>query len=204
MIDARIRPWIDPLLDRLGRPLAATGISADMITLAGFALGLGAVAALAVGAYAFALLLILASRLLDGVDGAVARATAPTDFGGFLDIVCDFVFYAAIPLGFALAEPENAVAAAFLAVSFMGTGSSFLAYAVLAAKRGVTTELRGRKSFYYLGGLTEGFETILCFTLMCLMPSAFVPIAWVFGTMCWITAVTRVLAARETFGRGRA
>lgn len=201
MLDARLRPWIDPLLDRLGRPLAATGISADMVTLAGFALGLGAVAALAAGAYGTALLLILGSRLLDGIDGAVARATAPTDFGGFLDIVCDFVFYAAIPLGFALAAPENALAATFLAVSFMGTGSSFLAYAVLAAKHGVTTEIRGRKSFYYLGGLTEGFETILCFTLMCLMPSAFVPIAWVFGTMCWITAVTRVLAAREAFGR---
>ncbi len=201
MLDARIRPWIDPLLDRLGRPLAAAGISADMVTLAGFVLGLGAVAALALGAYGSALLLILGGRLLDGVDGAVARATAPTDFGGFLDIVCDFVFYAAIPLGFALAAPENALAATFLAVSFMGTGSSFLAYAVLAAKRGVTTELRGRKSFYHLGGLTEGFETILCFTLMCLAPSAFIPIAWVFGTMCWITTVARVLAAREAFGR---
>lgn len=84
----------------------------------------------------------------------------------------------------------------------MGSGSSFLAFAVLAAKRGVTTEIRGRKSFYYLGGLTEGFETILCFTLMCLVPSAFVPIAWIFGALCWVTTLTRILAARDAFGPG--
>ncbi len=200
MLDARLRRSIDPLLDRLGRQLAARGIGANEVTLLGFAIGLGSVPALAAGAYGLALALILTGRLLDGIDGAVARASAPTDFGGFLDIVCDFIVYAAVPFGFALSDPENALAAAFLAVSFMGTGSSFLAYAVLAAKRGVTTEIRGRKAFYYLGGLTEGFETILCFALMCLMPSAFVPIAWVFGAMCWVTTLTRVLAARDAFG----
>ena len=200
MLDARLQRSIDPLLDRLGRQLAARGIGANEVTLLGFAIGLGSVPALAAGAYGLALALILTGRLLDGIDGAVARASAPTDFGGFLDIVCDFIVYAAVPFGFALSDPENALAAAFLAVSFMGTGSSFLAYAVLAAKRGVTTEIRGRKAFYYLGGLTEGFETILCFALMCLMPSAFVPIAWVFGAMCWVTTLTRVLAARDAFG----
>ncbi len=200
MLDARLRRSIDPLLDRLGRPLAARGIGANEVTLLGFAAGLGAVPTLAAGAYGLALALILTGRLLDGIDGAVARASSPTDFGGFLDIVCDFIVYAAVPFGFALSDPENALAATFLAVSFMGSGSSFLAYAVLAAKRGVTTEIRGRKSFYYLGGLTEGFETILCFTLMCVMPSAFAPIAWVFGALCWVTTLTRVLAARNAFG----
>ena len=200
MLDARLRRAIDPLLDRLGRPLAARGIGANEVTLLGFAAGLGAVPTLAAGAYGLALALILTGRLLDGIDGAVARASSPTDFGGFLDIVCDFIVYAAVPFGFALSDPENALAATFLAVSFMGSGSSFLAYAVLAAKRGVTTEIRGRKSFYYLGGLTEGFETILCFTLMCVMPSAFAPIAWVFGALCWVTTLTRVLAARNAFG----
>ncbi|MBM3549236.1 MAG: CDP-alcohol phosphatidyltransferase family protein [Alphaproteobacteria bacterium] len=200
MLDARLRPLIDPMLDRLGRPLAAGGVSANHVTLLGFAIGLGAVPALAAGFYACALLLILASRLLDGIDGAVARASAPTDFGGFLDIVCDFVFYAAVPLGFALADPANALPALFLVISFMGTGASFLAYAVLAAKRGISTEIRGRKAFYYLGGLTEGFETILCFTLMCLFPASFPLLAWIFGAMCWITTASRVLAARSAFG----
>ncbi|MBL8688190.1 MAG: CDP-alcohol phosphatidyltransferase family protein [Rhodospirillaceae bacterium] len=200
MLDARLRPWIDPVLDRVGRPLAATGLRASHVTLLGFVVGLGAVPALAAGACGLALALILASRLLDGIDGAVARASAPTDFGGFLDIVCDFVFYAAVPLGFALADPANALPALFLVVSFMGTGASFLAYAVLAAKRGISTELHGQKAFYYLGGLTEGFETIVAFSLMCVFPRAFPLIAWIFGAMCWVTTASRVLAARAAFG----
>jgi len=200
MLDARLRPFIEPLLDRLGRPLAARDIGANQVTLFGFAIGLGAVPALAANAYWLALLLILASRVLDGVDGAVARASTPTDFGGFLDIVFDFVFYASVPLGFAMADPANALPAVFLLVSFMGTGASFLAYAVLAAKRGFAMDLRGRKAFYYLGGLTEGFETILCFVLMCLFPGAFATLAWIFGAMCWITTASRVLAARSAFG----
>jgi phosphatidylglycerophosphate synthase len=200
MLDARLRLLIDPLLDRMGRPLAARGVRADHVTLAGFAIGLAAVPALAWQAWSLALVLILASRLLDGIDGAVARASAPTDFGGFLDIVCDFVFYAAVPLGFALARPENALPAIFLVVAFVGTGASFLAYAALAAKHGLSTDLRGAKAIYYLGGLTEGFETILCFALMCLFPDAFALLAWIFGAMCWITTASRVAAARATFG----
>lgn len=202
MLDARLRPIIDPPLDRLARPLAGAGVSANAVTLAGFVIGIGSIAALAGQAHSLALVLILASRLLDGLDGAVARATTPTDFGGFLDIVCDFVFYAAVPFGFALADPANEIAAAFLAVSFMGTGSSFLAYAVLAAKRGLSTAPAGRKAFFHLGGLTEGFETILCFALMCLIPSAFATLAWIFGGLCWITTLGRVMAARAAFAKG--
>ena len=84
-----------------------------------------------------ALLLILLNRVADGVDGAIARRLGSTDLGGYLDILCDFIFYAAVPLGFALARPENGAAAAFLIFSFVGTGSSFLAYAAIAAKRGL-------------------------------------------------------------------
>jgi len=197
MLDARLRPWIDPALDRMARPLAARGVSANAVTLAGFALGLAAVPALAAQQPLLALALILANRLLDGVDGAIARAAGPSDFGGFLDIVCDFVFYAAVPLGFALAAPHHAIAAAFLIFSFVGSGSAFLAYAILAAKRGAAEP--PRKAFHHLGGLTEGFETILCFGLMCLFPGAFAWLAWIFGALCWITAATRILAARQAF-----
>jgi phosphatidylglycerophosphate synthase len=197
MLDAALRPLIDPPLDRVGRLLAARGVPANAVTLAGLALGLAAVPALATGLYPAALLLILLNRFLDGVDGAVARCVGATDLGGFLDIVCDFVFYAAVPFGFALADPANALAAAFLICSFMGTGSSFLAYAVIAAKRRVTVE--PRKAFFHLGGLTEGTETISAFVLMCLFPAWFAAIAWIFGTLCWITTVTRMAAAWEAF-----
>ncbi len=200
MLDAAMRKVIGPPLDYAGRRLAHTGISADAVTLSGFAIGLVAVPLLAGEHYAAALSLILVNRLFDGVDGAIARVRGPTDFGGYLDILCDFIFYAVVVAGFALARPQaNAIAAIFLVCSFVGTGTSFLAYAILAAKFGVSTELRGAKAFYYLGGLMEGTETIAFFVAMCLYPDGFVALALVFGVLCWVTTVSRVLAARQSF-----
>lgn len=199
MLDARLRRLIDPPLDRLSAALDGARLGADHVTAIGFLIGLGGVAAIARGAFAAGLVLILVNRFLDGLDGALARRRGVSDRGGFLDIVADFVFYAAVPFGFALADPAaNAVPAAFLVFSFMGTASSFLAYAVMAAKRGLSTELRGRKSLYYLGGLTEGTETIVVFVLACLFPAWFPLIAWVFGALCWLTTATRVAAGWQT------
>ena len=201
MLDAPLRRVIDPPLDAAGRRLAAAGVGADAVTLAGFAVGLLAIPLLARESYGVALAAIAANRLADGLDGAVARRRGPTDLGGYLDIVCDFLFYAGVVFGFALARPENALPAAFLVFSFVGTGSSFLAFAILAAKRGLASTARGRKSFYYLGGLTEGGETIVLFVALCLLPDAFPPLAWGFGALCWVTTVSRMLGAAASFGR---
>jgi phosphatidylglycerophosphate synthase len=199
VLDARLRRLIDPPLDRLSAPLAARGVSANAITVAGFAIGLAAVAAIAWRAYLPGLALLLLNRLCDGLDGAIARRRGLTDLGGFLDIVLDFLIYSAVPFAFAFADPAaNALAAAFLIFSFIGTGSSFLAYAIMAAKRGVSTELRGHKSLYYLGGLTEGSETILAFVLACLWPALFPWIALIFGLLCWLTTATRIAVAVQT------
>jgi phosphatidylglycerophosphate synthase len=199
MLDARLRRLIDPPLDRLCGPLARNGVSADLATIVGFVVGLCAIAAIAGQAYGLGLGLLLLNRLLDGLDGALARQRGITDLGGFLDIVCDFIVYAGVPLAFALADPNaNALPAAFLIFSFIGTATSFLAFAIMAAKRGITTDLRGKKSLYYLGGLTEGSETILAFVLACLWPDWFPLIAWVFGALCWLTTATRVAVARQT------
>src|SRR5690242_482335 len=195
MFDARIRRWIDPPLDRLGAALARCGVGANAVTVAGFLLGAGAWAALAAGAYPLALALIAANRAADGLDGAIARRAGTTDLGGYLDIVLDFLFYAGVPFFFAVGRPETALPAAFLVFSFVGTGTSFLAFAAVAAKRGLTTEARGRKSIYYLGGLTEGAETIVLFVLICLLPAHFDVLAWVFGGLCWVTTAGRVAAA---------
>lgn len=196
MLDARLRRVIDPALDRLSAPLDRIGLTPNAATVLGFAIGLGAMAAISQRAYGLGLLLLLSNRLFDGLDGALARRRGLTDFGGFLDIVLDFIFYAGIPLAFALAEPgANGLAAAFLVVSFVGTGTSFLAFAVMAAKRGLATDLRGRKSLYYLGGLTEGTETIAAFVLACLFPAWFPVIALVFGGLCWLTTATRIAVA---------
>ncbi|HJZ57356.1 MAG TPA: CDP-alcohol phosphatidyltransferase family protein [Gemmataceae bacterium] len=199
MLDARIRRLIDPALDRLGAALARLGLGANAVTVTGFVFGAGAWAALAFREYGLALGLIAANRVADGLDGAIARRLGSTDLGGYLDIVLDFFFYAGVPFFFAVGQPEQALPAAFLVFSFVGTGSSFLAFAAVAAKRRVTTEARGRKAIYYLGGLTEGAETIAVFVLICIWPEYFAWFAWAFGGLCWVTTTTRVMAAVGTF-----
>jgi phosphatidylglycerophosphate synthase len=201
MFDASLRPYINPPLAKIASRLVAWGVTANQVTVTGFALGMVSVALIASAQYWAGLAVLILSRVCDGLDGAVARQTKLSDVGGFLDITLDFIFYASVVLGFALADPQNnALAAAFLAVSFMGPACTFLAYAIFAAKHNVTTEIRGAKSLYYLGGLTEGTETILTFVLMCLFPAWFPVIAVVYGIMCWITAGTRIYAGVVTFG----
>ena len=200
MLDRFARQIIDPPLNAAGRGLARAGISADGMTLIGLALGLVAALLIALGWTLAALVVLLASRIADGLDGAVARATRTTDFGGYLDIAADFLFYGAIPFAFVLLDPAaNGVAGAFLLASFYFNGTSFLGYAILAEKRGLTTEAQGRKSLYYSNGLLEGTETIVFFVLLCLFPSAFAPLAWIFGALCYATALLRLYAARQIF-----
>ena len=129
----------------------------------------------------------------------MARQSRLTDLGGFLDIVLDFIVYAGMVFAFAVADPaRNALAAAFLLFAFMGTGSSFLAFAIMAAKRGLVDDLRGRKSLYYLGGLAEGTETILFMVARLPFPAIFPLLAWMFGGLCWLTTATRITAAWQT------
>jgi phosphatidylglycerophosphate synthase len=196
MLDARIRPLIDPPLDALGRSLARLGLCADAVTLAGLSLGLGAALCITLRLDLAALALIVASRLADGLDGAVARATKPSDRGGFLDIVADFTFYGAIPLAFALRDPAaNALPAAALLFAFYVNGAAFLAFAAPAARRGMETRAQGAKSLYYLSGLMEGTETILFFLAMALWPDGFVPLAWLFAALTLVSGAARVIQA---------
>lgn len=200
MFDAALRKVIDPPLDRFAHGAVKLGLSANTVTGIGFLAGIGATVAIAYGAFSLAMGLIIINRFLDGLDGAIARQTGPTDLGGYLDIVGDFLIYGAVPFGFALYAPETfALPAAFLLLSFIGTGSSFLAFAIVAEKRGISTDIRGQKSFYYLGGLTEGTETIACFLLCCIFVAQFDLIAWIYGALCWITVATRVTAAISLF-----
>lgn len=148
-------------------------------------------AAVALGAEFAGLLLLGANRLCDGVDGPLARLTRPTDRGAYLDIVLDFLFYAGFVFACAVARPEHALAAAFLIFSFIGTGTTFLAHAIMSAKRGWPVE-EEKKGFAYLGGLTEGTETIAVFAAMLIFPGAFPALAWIFGSLCWFTTATRV------------
>jgi len=199
MLDAKIRPLIDPPLNAVGRALASAGISANMLTFAGLALGLGGAAAVALGNVWLGLALIIANRVLDGLDGAVARASTPTPLGGYFDIVADFAFYVSVPMGFGVLANENTLPALVLVASFVLTGVSFLAFAVVAAERGNETEAHGKKSFFYSTGLAEGTETIAVFIAMCLFPGYFGVIAYVYAGLCVLTVFQRSALAFATF-----
>ena len=202
MFDRQMLAITKPLVDRIARQLNGIGITANQVSFTGFAFGMVSAALIAHGDIMAAIVPLLLNRLLDGLDGAVARFSTPTDRGAFLDITLDFLFYAGVPLAFAFCDPErNALAAAVLLASFIGTGVSFLAYAIMAEKRGEKSTEYPSKSFYYLGGLTEGFETVLCFVLMCLWPQHFAGLAYVYAAMCCVTTLTRLVAGWQQFGR---
>lgn len=203
MLDAAMRRLIDPGVNAAGRVLARTGITPNQITLIGLLIGLVAGGLIAMGAFGAALVAILASRIADGLDGAVARATHKSDFGGFFDIVSDFAFYGIVPMAFVLFDPaQNGAAGAVLLASFYTNGASFLAFAILAEKHRMRSDARGVKSLYFTGGLLEGTETIAFFCALCLFPGAFVPMAWVFAALCFVTAGSRVLLAYRLFAGG--
>lgn len=204
MIDAAILPIQRRILRPPAEVLHRLGVSADQITITGFAIGVLAVPALILHWYAVALVLIVLNRIADGLDGAVARLGTPTDRGAFLDIALDFLFYATVPLGFALADPSaNALAAAVLIASFIGSGTSFLAFSIIAERRGLRASDYPTKGIYYLGGLTEGAETVAFFIAFCLFPAWFPVLAYVFAAACLITTVTRCLAGWQYFSGDR-
>ncbi len=201
MFDRQLLSLLKGPADAMARRMLALGVSANQITFAGFVIGLGAGALIAFGFTLLAIVPLLLSRLFDGLDGAMARLTHTTDRGAFLDISLDFIFYALIPVAFVLLAPqENALAGVLLLAAFVGTGTSFLAYAAVAEKRGLKSAAYPMKSFYYIGGLTEGTETIACFLLMCLWSSQFAIFATIYAALCVVTTVSRIVSGYQLFG----
>ena len=191
MLDHRINKIIHPIMNGLANHIPRQ-ISANTITFAGLVFGIMVVPLLWFELYNTAMTVILVNRFFDGLDGAVARKYGPTNLGGYLDITCDFIFYSVVIMGFALASPENnSLAAAFLIFSFIGTGSSFLAFALAAEKQGLSSDFHMPKAFYYLGGITEGTETILFFVVICMYPLSFPIFAVLYGSICWFSVLGR-------------
>ncbi len=200
MLDSYLRPSINRFFQANESLLRRLPISANAVTLCGALLIPVIVVSIAYGAFYLALGLIVLNRVLDGLDGVIARLNGATDFGGYSDIVADFIFYASIPVAFALYNaPENAVPSVLLLASFIASSSSFLAYAIIAAKRGLETSVRGEKSFFHLGGLIEGTETIAFCLLVCLIPNYYAELAFVFAGLCGISAFGRVVLAYRDF-----
>lgn len=201
MFDPILKEKITPFLDHIGRRLASYGLSANGATRIGLLLGLISAGLIVLEWYLVALFFLVASRMLDGLDGAIARATKSTQYGGFIDITYDFFFYGAIPLAFGFANPEqNMMAAAVLLAAFYANGSSFLAYAIAAAKLDIETKAYGRKAFFFSRGIAEAFETYAFFVLFCLFPNWFAPLAYGFTALCALSVIDRLFLAKSVFG----
>ena len=200
MLDKFITPIIKPLLTPVVAALHKLGVTADQLTVVGFLIGMLALPFLAFELWYGALAAIILNRVFDGLDGALARyAQQSSSAGGYLDITLDFLFYAAVPLGFILANPaQNAIAGALLLAAFIGTGSSFLAFAIAAEKFQLDKPQFKYKSFYYLNGLTEGTETIALFIAFCIWPQHFVLLASIFAAACAVTIFTRIYGGYHT------
>jgi len=200
MLDKFITPIIKPILIPVVSLLHKRGVTPDQLTVLGFLIGMLALPLLAFELWYGALTAIALNRILDGLDGALARyANQSSSAGGYLDITLDFLFYAIVPLGFILANPEqNAIAGTILLATFIGTGSSFLAFAISAEKFKLEKPQFKYKSFYYLNGLTEGTETIALFIAFCIWPQHFVLLASVFAAACAITIITRIHGGYHT------
>ncbi len=194
MFDRRLRRIVDPALNRLAAALSTAGIGANGVTIIGALIGIVAGLCIAQGAMAAALALILANRLGDGLDGALARHHGATPWGGYLDSIADYVFYLAVPLGFAFLDPANLRPALLLVASFTLTAVSFLALAAILAGRDLG---HGDKAFSYSTGLMEGGETIAFFIAMCLFPYWFPQLAVVFAALCVATVGQRLWLAHR-------
>ena len=205
MLDTHLQKIAAPTLKVLAKRLKGMGISADHITFAGFGFGIFAALLIALGKYQEGLAFIVLNRLADGLDGARARLEEEISRrGGFLDIMSDFLFYASVPLAFAISDPgRNALVAAFVLFSFIGTGSSFLAYAIAEKGGGGIKKEKDKskdgevlhpvvKAFHYLGGLTEATETMIFFALACLLSQWFWLLGIVFAGLCLVTTGTRI------------
>ena len=194
MLDPFMRRLIDPPLKGVAA-IWPRRVSANQITIFGFVLGVGCFLAIATNSLTAALILLGLNRLADGLDGAVARAQSPSELGAYLDIVADFALWGLLPIGFIILDRDNSVAAAVLLSSFSISMTVFLAFAIMAEKRGLETDAQGRKSFFYVAGLAEGTETIAFFAIVIIWPGAFIPAAFVYAGIVYVSIIGRVASS---------
>lgn len=182
MLDHYLRAYKDTLLHPL---TGCTGnISPNTITVLAAVVGVAAAGAAATSWYGPALGLWLANRVLDGLDGLVARrCNRQSDFGGYLDIVLDFVVYALVPIGVYWGMPTHAAAVSliFLLGSFYVNSASWIYLAALLEKRQAGASVHGELTSVTMPvALIGGTETIL-FYCACLLWPAQLP--WLFSLM---------------------
>lgn len=202
MLDPVLRPLKDRVLLAVARPLGMH-VSPGAVTAAALLLGLVCAALLLVPSPGWALAAWLGSRTLDGLDGIVARAHGrQSDLGGYLDILCDFVVYAAVPIALVAGRPPTPgawLALSVLLASFYVNAASWMYLAAILEKRSAGAHMRGESTSVAMpGGVIGGSETVVLFAVFILLPELLVPLFLLMAALVAVTVVQRLAwAARH-------
>lgn len=150
--------------------------------------------AVAADLWILGLVMWLLNRLIDGLDGSLARRVGPTKLGGFLDIMADFAIYGGIVVAMGWAVPDARLAALMLFLAYYLNGSAFLAWSSLSQELDVEGDGR---SLNFPAGLAEGTETIVVMSVVLLLPQAWTPWAlWFWTAVVAISVVQRIFFVR--------
>ena len=195
MFDRILRVLKDWLLAPVARAVGPR-ISPNSISCLAFAVGMGAAAALLAGRSGVALGLWLGNRVLDGFDGAQARVHGTqSDFGGYLDIVLDFMVYAAIPVAIAAtdATPAIMLAGMVLVASFFVNAASWMYLAAILERRQAGAATRGERTTITMPpGVVAGAETLLFYSLFIAIPAWRLTLFWTMSALVGVNVVQRL------------
>jgi phosphatidylglycerophosphate synthase len=199
MLDATLRPRLQPGLERAAGVAVARGVGPLTFTLVGLVLGLAASVAAGSALWWVALALWLISRVFDGLDGPVARLGGRSSaFGGWADFTSDMAVYGSFVAGCAIGQPDARVACLVLLVTYYVNAGTLLGLSAAAEKARIAAP--DDRTFHFTRGLAEGTETIVVHALMVLVPSFMAPIAWIFSGVVLITIGQRVRLAHRMLG----
>ena len=205
MLDTRARALLEAPLERLSGWLDRPHVTPDRLTLLGLVLGVGSAVAAARSQWWLALVLWLVSRLLDGLDGALARRRRrahggqDSGAGGFLDITADFLVYGSFVVGVALGSGGSLTPFLLVLFAYYVNGAAFLAFSSIAERRGVA--IADGRSLTFIGGLAEGTETVFVHSLWCVIPGHAAEIAWVWAGVVALSAFQRIVTGYSTLRR---
>lgn len=183
MFDSLIRPHLSKPMDKMAVKVSQSGLSANHLTLIGFAFGFVGCFLVGMQLYLIGLLLLLIAMFFDGIDGAVARATVSTELGAYIDMMTSVFLFAAFPLFFMLSAGEHAMAAGILIFAYLLMGMANLSYDFFAMKKGAPPAKTS---------IVETGEIIVFMILCCAYPQGFSFFAAFLALMSLAAAIIRI------------
>lgn len=203
MFDEALRLFKERVYVPFVKLVAKTGISPTQVTLLGFAAGLAcAWSARDMTQWRMTSFFWWLGRILDGLDGSLARYTKrQSEFGGYVDILCDFCVYSLVPLGVVHSARMEVGLAGFYILAlllgsyFVNAASLFMLSSLLEKRQ--TSSKTELTSVTMPRGLVEGVETMIMYQLFLLFPGSCVQLMTVFFVLVVATILLRLLWARN-------